>query len=165
MNWLQLIVQWLHVLLGIVWLGTALTANFLLMPAIRNLPLEQQRDLTARFGAVASPVMSVVIPVLIGLGILRGTVFGPIQSLDVLFGTAYGITWMVALGTTLGTWAWGKFALEPALHRVSIAQINPDGTLSLAGQQALAQVKTVALLELIGFAVIFSCMILMRFGL
>ena len=31
------------------------------------------------------------------LGILHGTVFGPIKSLSFLFGTAYGITWIITL--------------------------------------------------------------------
>lgn len=38
MNWLQFGVQWLHVLLAIMWFGYSLSVYFLVSPAVAGLP-------------------------------------------------------------------------------------------------------------------------------
>src|SRR5579885_496679 len=38
-----LVIQWLHVLLGICWFGGVLYLDFVVIPALMTLPLEQQR--------------------------------------------------------------------------------------------------------------------------
>ena len=167
MDWLQYGVQWLHILFGILWFGASLTGNFIFVPAISKLPLDRQREVAASYGEVASRVLTFAAMAVITLGILRGTVFGSIQSLDAL-GTTYGLTWLVGLIAAIATFLWGKRVLEPAIGRmnaVSIAAaVLPDGRPSRDAAAAIDAVKRVAMLELIGFAVILSCMILMRFG-
>ncbi len=95
-------------------------------------------------------------PVVLLLGIVRGTVFGPINSLDMLFGTAYGITWLVALLTTLALIYNGARHLGPSYVGLKDA---PDFPAAVARLQRLARID-VGL-----FLVVFTCMILMRFGL
>jgi hypothetical protein len=41
------------------------------------------------------------------LGLVRGTALGPIRSRDTLLGTAYGVTWLVALFIALFLTIWG----------------------------------------------------------
>jgi hypothetical protein len=129
LDWLQFVAQWLHVLLGITWFGSVITANFIF--------------------------------------ILRGTVFGQVRSLDALT-TTYGLTWLVALVAATGTFAWGKLVLEPAIDRMNAIPADeallPDGRMSPAMAAAVDSLKRLGGLELIGFLVIFTCMILMRFG-
>jgi hypothetical protein len=48
---------------------------------------------------------------------------------------------------------------------MDLAQVNPDGSPTPELAAATNQVKRLVSLELIGFLVIFTCMILMRFGL
>ena len=40
MDWAQVAVQWLHVFGGIFWFGGALFSNFVLLPAVRHIPLD-----------------------------------------------------------------------------------------------------------------------------
>lgn len=168
MDWPTFIVQWLHVLLGITWFGSAITTNLIFVPAVSRLPLDRQREIGGAFGDVASRVIPVAAGGVILLGILRGTLFGPIRSLDAL-GTTYGLTWLVALVLACATFAWGKWVIEPAVARMNAIPVaealDGDGHPSPAMTAAIDHVKRVALLELLGFFAVFTCMILLRFGL
>jgi uncharacterized membrane protein len=119
----------------------------------------------ALIGARATPVFHVVVPLIIVLGIVRGTLLGPIKGLDVLAGTAYGLTWLAALTVTVLTYLWGLFVIIPGLRVMERAPLNPDGSPTPVLEAATNRVKLLVSLELIGFVVIFTCMILMRFGL
>jgi len=165
MDWIVVAVQWLHVLLGILWFGNALTLDVIVIPAINRLPIVAQRDVSSYIGARATPIFHVVVPTIITLGIIRGTVLGPIKSVDILLGSAYGLTWLTALGATVLTYLFGLFVIIPALRGMDAAPLNPDGSATPALAAATARVKKVVGLELLGFVVIFTCMILMRFGL
>jgi len=117
MDWLLFGVQWLHVLAGITWFGAVIYADLILIPGLLNLPVDQQR---AAGGAVAAQARKVIIPTaaaVIVLGILRGTLFGPIRSADALFGTAYGITWLVALVVAVVAFFWGLNVIGAAVAR------------------------------------------------
>jgi len=164
MDWLQFAVQWLHVLLGIFWFGTVLYVDIVLIPAVNDLPADRVRELTSRLGARGARIMNVVIPTIIVLGFVRGTVFGPIRSIDALM-TSYGLTWLLALVLTIGLYVWGKRIYEPALREVGELPLNPDGSTTAAIEAATNRVKRLAGLEVLTFLVIFTCMILMRFAL
>ena len=167
MDWLQYVIQWLHILFGILWFGGALNSNFVFIPALMKLPLDRQREMAGHYGEVASRVMSFAGMAVITLGILRGTVFGQIQSLDALT-TTYGLTWLVGLVAATGTFLWGKRVIEPAIGRMNAIPVGdaflPDGRPAPAMAAAIDAVKRVAMLELLGFLVVLSCMVLMRFG-
>lgn len=165
MDWVVIVVQWLHVLLGILWFGNALVLDVIVIPAINRLPIVRQREVAALIGARATPIFHVVVPLIVVLGIVRGTLLGPITSLDFVVGTAYGLTWLVALSVTVLTYLWGLFVIIPGLRVMERAPINPDGSPTPALEAATNRVKLLVSLELIGFVVIFTCMILMRFGL
>ena len=72
---------------------------------------------------------------------------------------------LVALILAIGTFLWGRFVIVPATRVLSMAPVNPDGSATPELEAALARAKTVTVLELLGFLAIFTCMILMRFGL
>ena len=165
MDWLVVIVQWLHVLLAILWFGNTLSLATITIPALGRLPLVRQQEIGAQLGERGARVIDVVGPAVIVLGIVRGTLFGPIKDVDALLGTAYGLTWLVALIVAIATFLWGRFVIVPSTRALAAAPVNPDGTPSPQLDTALARAKTVTVLELLGFLVIFTCMILMRFGL
>ena len=156
MNWLQFAVHWLHVLLAIFWFGYSLSAYFLVAPAIAGLPEPAQREANQRMARLAARVLPGVAGLVVLLGILRGTVFGPIDSVERLFGTAYGLTWLVALVVAIGLVVHGARSLGPAIEGLGDAPDYP---------KASARVRRLATADLAGFAVVFTCMILMRFGL
>ena len=103
MDWLAVVVHWLHVLFAVTWFGGHISRVLLVEPAVRTLPAESQ----AAFNRYVEKYGTrLYVPVIVGVGItgiLRGTVFGPVKSLDALFGTPYGLTFLaaVALGVFL----------------------------------------------------------------
>ena len=165
MNWAVVIVQWLHVLFAILWFGQSLSLATITIPALSRLPLVRQQEIGAELGKQGVRVIDIVGPAVIVLGVLRGTVFGQIKSADDLFGTAYGLTWLVALVLAIATFLWGRFVIVPSTRLLSQAPVNPDGSPTAELDAALRKAKGVTVLELIGFLAIFTCMILMRFGL
>jgi uncharacterized membrane protein len=155
-NWLQFAVQWVHVLLGILWFGYSLSMYFLVTPALIELPESQGRITNGRIGEIGKRVFPIVGLLVVALGVLRGTVFGPINSFEDLFGTAYGWTWLVALLTTIALFYTGARYLGPTFEGLK------DTTDYAATVQRLRRIST---FDLGLFFIVFTCMILMRFGL
>jgi uncharacterized membrane protein len=164
MDWVVVGAQWLHVLLGIIWFGNSLVVATILIPSLNRLPIPMQREVGASYGERATRVFDVLVPVLIVLGVIRGTLLGPIKDVGDVFGSAYGITWLVALVAAIATFLWGRIAINGAIARMNAAPVNADGTATAQLEAETARVKVVVVLELVGFLVIFTCMILMRFG-
>lgn len=167
MDWVQVAIQWLHVLLGMSWFGSVLYADFILIPVLSGMPLGVQRSFTASLAPRLTRIIPAVAMAAIGLGFLRGTVWGPIRSVDML-SSQYGITWLIGLAAAVATFTWGKRFIEPALERLNEVPESrafaADGSPSPELGAAIDAVKRASMLELIGFVVIFSAMILMRFG-
>jgi uncharacterized membrane protein len=167
-DWLQFVVQWLHVLMGITWFGSAITFNFIVLPAMGKLPLDRQREFAQPLGERSDYVLVRAAMAVIALGILRGTVFGPIKSVDMLT-SSYGLTWLLGLVAATLTFLWGTRVLAASIARMNAITpeqaFNPDGSMSPAFATAFGVVKRNGMLEFVGFIAIFTCMILMRFGL
>jgi len=165
MDWVVFSVQWLHILFAILWFGNTLSLAAITIPALNRLPLVRQQEVGRVLGEQGLRVIDVVAPTVIVLGVLRGTVFGPIISADYLFGTAYGLTWLVALVVAIATFVWGRYVIVPSTRRLATAPVAADGSPTAELSAALRRAKAVTVLELIGFVTVFTCMILMRFGL
>jgi len=152
-DWITFGVQWLHVLLGIVWFGFAISMYFFVSPALAEIPESQGRITNSLLAHAAGRVFPVVSLLVLLLGILRGTVFGRIQSIDALI-TTYGIVWMIALLTTLGLAFTGARLIGPQFEGLKDA---PDY------RAALERLRSVSQIDLALFGIVFTCMILMRF--
>ncbi len=67
------------------------------------------------------------------------------------------------------TLSWGHFVLGRTAHHLETFPLTEvmksGGAMALAFAAQVQRVKLLSLLELLGFFVIFTCMILMRFGL
>jgi uncharacterized membrane protein len=152
-NWLTFSVQWLHVLLGVTWFGYAISMYFLVSPALAELPESQGRITNARLGQIGKRVFPIVASLVILLGILRGTVFGRIQSFEELT-TTYGIVWLIALLGSLALIFTGARYIGPLFEGLNDA---PDYRASIQRLRAISRI------DLGLFGVVFTCMILMRF--
>ena len=110
-----------------------------------------------QIGLQANRVIPPVAGLAILLGLLRGTVWGPIDSLSAVFNTGFGRWWFIALVLAIITFMWGRRLTGPAAASIGDAA-TPD-------ERAARVQRTLRLasLELIGFLGIFSMMILMRF--
>ncbi|HEX5155680.1 MAG TPA: hypothetical protein VFW17_00565 [Ktedonobacterales bacterium] len=151
------VVQWLHVILGLFWFGSNLYVDAILIPTLNNLPLKEQQKIGALIGPRTSQVLVPVGLAVVALGILRGTVFGRLHSLDAVFGTTYGVTWLIALLLSIGIIFWGLLALKPRAEALNTAP-TPE-----AYGAVINQLKVLTLVEIAGFVAVFTCMILMRF--
>ena len=69
MEWVVIVVQWLHVLLGVLWFGNALAVATILIPTVNVLPLPIQRQVGGGYGDRATRIFEVVVPLIIVLGV------------------------------------------------------------------------------------------------
>jgi uncharacterized membrane protein len=165
--WSVMLIQWLHILMGITWFGSVIFYHFVGLPAVMSFPLKEQGMLMGRLGKYTPRLVVPASILVILLGILRGTVFGPIQSLSVLFGTAYGITWMLALAGALFNFVEGVGIgkLAESLNKIEVdVYALEEGKVPTVLATRMQQIKKRTLVSLLVFFLIFTCMILMRFG-
>lgn len=158
MFWL-ILVQWLHVLLGILWFGSTLYINLILIPAVLPLPRGKQQEIAAQVSPLTTRVLRPTAILVIVLGVIRGTFLGQLHSAQDVVGTTYGVTWLVALIGTLALYAFIEILFDPTVRRLNTAKLDAEYAATLQ------RVKVFAGVELLGFVAIFTCMILMRFGL
>jgi len=148
------VLQWLHVLLGIFWFGTVLYADFVLVPVLQKLQPATQHEVT---GPLGRRTLQVIIPVAIGvivLGVARGLASGVFGEL----GSAYGLTWTASFVLGCVTLAWGVWVVTPAVN--GLARLEPGPALTAA----LARVQALAIAELGLFLLILCLMVALRFG-
>ncbi len=157
MFWL-VVVQWLHVVLGVLWFGSTLYINLILIPAVLPLSREKQQEIAAQVSPLTTRVLRPTAILVILLGFIRGTVLGQLHSVQDVIGTSYGMTWLVALFGALLLYAFIEFVFDPDVRRLNTAKGDAEYAATLQ------RVKVFAVLELLGFFAIFTCMILMRFG-
>ena len=130
------IVHWLHVFLGIFWFGTILYTRLVLFPAFQTLPPDTVA--TVRKAMVSGNAQRWTMVFSWGtvlLGVIRGAVTGVFAELT----TPYGITYLAALaiGVFMLALLYAPFFGAPIWRKVYVG----------------------------GFPVMFTLMVLMRFGL
>jgi hypothetical protein len=113
LDWVTFAAQWLHVFLGIVWFGYSLALAIFFIPAISHLPITTQREIGASLTKRAVPIIDVIAPAILILGVIRGTLLGPIDSVGEVFTTAYGLTWLVAAVMLVLVFSWSRFVIVP----------------------------------------------------
>jgi uncharacterized membrane protein len=146
-------VQWLHVLGGIFWFGSTLTNHVVVVPSIKAQPPESQkawwRSYSSRYGQMIAAVAGTTIL----FGIIRGLLGGVLSVL----GSAYGLTWIASLVLGIGLAFVGARLTGPTAERLASADHADYGA-------HLARLSRLGRVELGLFLVLFSLMIVMRFG-
>jgi len=168
LDWAAFVVEFLHILAAMLWFGGVLYLDFIIIPTFLALPSTISRPASIGLSSRATRIIPGVAIAVIVLGILRGTLFGPIKSLDILLNTNYGITWLVALLLAIATYGWGEFMIA----RLSISLFRDDANWVLdaqgnpppATQALLKRLQRNGLLELVGFLAILVCMVLLSMG-
>jgi uncharacterized membrane protein len=136
MLWANVVVHWVHVFGAVLWFGSYLVTALVITPATRALPPETAAALAE---AAIPRAKQVILPAILATGIggiLLGTVFGPIRTIDALFGTTFGLTFLAAV-------VFGLIAFYP---------MKPAWLIKLRA-------------EPVAFLGAFTCMILMHFGM
>lgn len=152
--WVLILLQWLHILAGIFWFGSAMTVSIVAFPAFRKFQPETQRAIIEAFAARYGRLVAAVAGLTIILGILRGLAGGVLSVLT----TAYGLTWMAAIVLALAIVAFEGARLSPSVGRL-IAASRPEEIRTLD-----KRIANQGAVQLAGFLVLFSLMIAMRFG-
>lgn len=154
---LLVLVQWLHILMGITWFGGYIFLDLVVWPTLLSRPAAEAKQASEAMARFAGPVMATSGSLVVLLGIVRGTVLGPIRSLTFLFTTAYGVTWLVALLVALVLTVWGA--------SVHDRWVGPVWEGSRVRPEAVRRLRAGAIFELACFGVILACMVLMGVGL
>ena len=154
MLWLLIVLQWLHVLAGILWFGSSMLTDFVLFPMLRGLSPQTRTEWLREFAAHYGRLIGAVGGLTILLGIARGIaggVFGQITS-------AYGLTWIAAIVVGFGLAAVGGGLIGRTAQ--SMAKAADTGAMD----PLYARIQRYVPLDVGGFVVIFTLMIAMRFG-
>jgi putative copper export protein len=154
--WIAL-VHWLHVMSGAVYFGASLLFTFALWPVMLRMPARDSRALYDALGPPVGIVMASAGHTVLWLGILRGTWFGPIQSMEMLTKTAYGHTFMTALLLTVVLLAFGGVTRGRTEARVWNGDQYQPGAARFIWRTNMTSVVLLVL--------ILACMVAMRFGL
>ena len=154
---LTLLVQWLHILSGVTWFGGYILIDFALWPALLRRPAAEARMTFAALEKYMGPLMAASGSLVVLLGILRGTALGPIKSFGALLGTAYGVTWLIALVLALFLTIWGA-----RWHDRLVGPIW-DGDQVRSG--VAARLRTATIVEMTCFGAVLACMVLLGAGL
>ena len=163
-----ILVQWLHVLAAVLWFGGAVFFSLLILPTFPVLPPEQQRRFGRALTGKTGRYFQIAAGIVMLMGIIRGTLLGPIKGLDTLFGTQYGQIWLVALILTIGLAVLGARFVGPTAERMynddSLWEFGP-GQPPPAGLMAHVQLlRTLSMIDLLGFLIVFTLMVLLRFS-
>src|SRR5712691_6060538 len=96
MLWSTALVQWLHIVTAIIYGGGIIFAYYAVYPAVLKMPARQGQEFLGQMEKYSGKIFPLAGMLVVLLGIVRGTVFGPIRSWGVLF-SPYGYTWILAL--------------------------------------------------------------------
>jgi uncharacterized membrane protein len=154
---LTLLVQWLHILSGVIWFGGYVLIDFALWPALLRRPATEARATRSALEKQIGPLMAVSGSLVVLLGIVRGTALGPIRSLDTLLGTAYGLTWLIALVIALFLTIWGA--------RWHDRVVGPVWEADKVRSGVAMRLRVTTLIEMTCFGAILVCMVLLGAGL
>lgn len=170
MDSLQFGAQWLHVIFAIFWFGGTLYLDFVVMPTLQRVPPTASRAFGRAMAPRMSSLMRMAALVVIILGLLRGTVWGPLPPGDdsLTFGSQYGMTWSISILLALAIAAIGEGVLGRTGRRLYGDDVlwtpGADGRPPAAFFALTGRLRTASLVQLGLFIVAFTLMILMRFG-
>src|SRR5262245_13567953 len=162
------VAQYLHVLLAVYWFGGTIYLNTIVVPSLLKMPLAQQRPVTFAIGQASNKIFPIVQTLVIVFGFIRGTVLGPISSFADL-ASPYGIRFSVSLLLTIGLAGFAHGVTGRAARKLGEFPLEEvakgTGPIAEAYTAQTQRIKTYVVLQLVGFLVIFTLMILMRIGM
>jgi putative copper resistance protein D len=154
---LLMLVQFLHVLGAIIFVGGNVFFAAVVWPDLLRRPAAEGKAAFAAFEKPVGLLMASAGHLLLWLGLLRGTYFGPIQSVDTLIHTGYGHTWLTALVLFIILMGYGGSQRARLTQRIWDGdRVRPD---------ARAYLRRYHTITFVLLGLILACMIMMRFGL
>jgi len=155
MNIGLILFQYLHVLAGCILLGSAFFIYFVLWPGILSRPSDEARAFYESILKRTKIWMAAAAGMTFLLGLIRGIVFGPMGSKEA-WGTPYGITFSIALVSTLA-----MLIYTPRIGPALLKKVWDGKSFAPNAAQIVKSANAVPFVFLI---VVLACMILMHFG-
>lgn len=154
--WLFL-VQWLHIIGAAIWFGGTVIGYFVLFPSLLSRPAPEARATYQTVQRFMTPVMGTAAQLVVWLGIIRATWFGPIDSWGAVTGTPYGHSFLGAIVLTVG------FAVFAATSSRGFERRVWDG--DTVRPDARAYVRRSGIISVLILGAVLALMVRMRFGL
>lgn len=164
----MLLIQWIHVFLAVYWFGGTIYVNTIVIPNLIKMPVSQSRPFTSAISKSSSKIFPIVQTLVIVFGVLRGTMFGPINSASELT-SGYGLRFLVSLILTVllagfSHGVTGRTARK--LGELPVDEVMKGSGPAFDEYKALAnKIKGYSVFQLLLFVTIFTLMIMMRFGM
>ena len=153
----EFVVRFVHTFAAIYWFGSVMFVNAVVGPALLRCDPATQSEAGDRIARQAVRITRPFALTTIVLGVVLGTVFGPIKSWNDLVGAPYGIYYVVALVLSIAVYLIGQ--LFTARAALSVA-----GTPEAERALAVRRVIVLSGIELAGLVAILACMVLMHFA-
>ena len=154
--WLFL-VHWLHIIGAAVWFGGTVIGYFVLFPGLLTRPVPEARATFLSIQKFMAPVMGTAAQLVVWLGIIRATWFGPIDSWADVTGTPYGHAFLGAIVLTVAFAVYGATTSRKFEARVWDGDtIRPT---------ARAFVRNGGITSVLILGAVIALMVRMRFGL
>jgi uncharacterized membrane protein len=163
----RILVQFLHVFAGILWIGGGLYTLFVQTPALLAAPAPVRGAAIAQIAPRQIRYLLRLGEITIGLGILNLFVSGRAQQLQDLFGSRWAIAMAVGALLAVLLLALGHAVLKPAVSR--LLEVGPragSGDAAAAAESAtiLARLRRMGYAQIVlGVAIVFA-MVLARFS-
>jgi uncharacterized membrane protein len=155
------IVQLIHIAGGAAWFGGSLFANAVVIPYVGRQSVERRRELIG--GLILGPERVMIAAALTAVvsGLVRGIVFGRIQSVDV-FGTPYGIVWLASVVVAILVFATGGRVTSPAARALRDDDgIRGGGSDDTVAARTFGRLRFGFRLELAGISIILGLMVVL----
>ena len=151
-----------HIFLGITWVGGVLFIGWGVLPVIKTITLKDQQTFLITLMRRTHVLLSLAGVGVILTGILLGTVFGPIKSLEHVWNTNYGTLWLDALLIAIVTLLWGMFVGYKQMMRVLTDR--PLWLLAEKGarkplDEAMMRAAAIESIEIVGFLALLVIMV------
>jgi uncharacterized membrane protein len=170
-DWVEFGVQWLHVIAAIFWFGGSMYMDFVVLPTLHRIPPASSRDVWRVLSPRMGMSMRLAAVIVIILGIVRGIAWGPRNAAGTGFdfSSQYGMTWSISIILALAIAAVGDGFIQRTARKLYSDDslwtfATAGGPPSAAFSALTGRLRTGALVQLVLFIAVFTCMILMRFG-
>jgi hypothetical protein len=164
---LRILVQWLHVLSGVLWVGGGFYTVLVQLPALAAMPLLARGPALVSFGPRQVRYILRVGELTIATGIANLLLSGRARQLEEPFGSRWAMVMVVGIVLALVLYGLGRGMTKPLAERLlSIAPQAASGDPTAAAQVPILRerIRRLGLIQIAIGAVILLAMVTARFS-
>lgn len=161
---IRLLLLWMHILFAIIWVGGILFVGWGVFPASKALSYKNQRRFLKALMEHTHLLLTTAGIVVIGTGLLLGTIFGPIYAYEQFLTTSYGQKLLIAFTLAFFALLWGIFFG----YKQTMQFINDDDVWTTAEKgdstpltKAFRKIALLEIVEIICFLILIYIMVIL----